>query len=551
MAVEDESFMVAGLDRWDVAGTNLHEPRLERELGVSGFVVPPASDDGADIPVIRFPRWQSCPKCRRLADHRSFAGFDQNRCGDCNQILVPSRFVVACGRGHIDDFPYMRWVHHGRPPDGKPHSLSLSTQGATASLRDIVVTCSCGVTRTMDGAFDRFALRDITKCLGKRPWLGRDNAEECQNPVRTLQRGASNVWFACNRSAISIPPWSEGAYQALNKRWDILKAIPEGALAQTIETLGIAEGTSFSVEDLVLAVKQRKAGDAGPPDGGEESLREQEYEALIRGRDESSRQQEFVATPGDVPPKLDGWLDRVMLVSKLREVRVLEGFTRILPPRGGTSDQEPAPLFSLSPGWLPAIEVKGEGIFLELNRHSLSEWESRGAIATRANRIDELYKARFERWGLEPDRAITPRLLLIHTLAHALINQLALDAGYPAASLRERLYVSDEMCGLLIYTATTDSAGSLGGVIAQAAPVRLEAALQEALRHYAWCSADPLCVESDGQGVDGLNLAACHACALLPETSCEEMNTLLDRGLLVGTPEIPDLGFFSERVLAA
>jgi hypothetical protein len=101
------------------------------------------------------------------------------------------------------------------------------------------------------------------------------------------------------------------------------------------------------------------------------------------------------------------------------------------------------------------------------------------------------------------------------------------------------------MAGLLVYTATSDSAGSLGGVIAQADPGRLEVTIQEALERVSWCSADPLCSESEAAGVDSLNLAACHACVLLPEVSCEEMNVLLDRGLLTGTPGNPSLGLFA------
>jgi hypothetical protein len=143
---------------------------------------------------------------------------------------------------------------------------------------------------------------------------------------------------------------------------------------------------------------------------------------------------------------------------------------------------------------------------------------------------------------------IAPRFVLVHSLAHALIEQLSLDAGYPAASLRERLYVSDEMAGLLIYTATSDSAGSLGGLIAQTRPDRLASLVLEALGRAAWCSADPVCIESTGSGADGLNLAACHACSLLPETSCEEKNTMLDRGLLIGTPEQPEVGYLDDLV---
>ena len=121
---------------------------------------------------------------------------------------------------------------------------------------------------------------------------------------------------------------------------------------------------------------------------------------------------------------------------------------------------------------------------------------------------------------------------------------MALDAGYPAASLRERLYVGEDMRGFLVYTATTDSAGSLGGLGRAGRARQAREALPRPSRAAGWCSADPICVETRAQGADGLNLAACHACALLPETSCEEMNILLDRALLVGTPDDPTLGFF-------
>jgi hypothetical protein len=135
---------------------------------------------------------------------------------------------------------------------------------------------------------------------------------------------------------------------------------------------------------------------------------------------------------------------------------------------------------------------------------------------------------------------------MIHTFAHVLIDQMSLDAGYPVASLRERLYVDEDMRGLLIYTATSDSAGSLGGVVAQGASERLEGLVREGVNRAAWCSADPVCIEARVTGADGLNVAACHACALLPEVSCEERNMLLDRALLVGTPETPELGYFVE-----
>jgi hypothetical protein len=321
--------------------------------------------------------------------------------------------------------------------------------------------------------------------------------------------------------------------------------------------MGLAKGTPYTVGDLVLAVQQRRTGDGSGGVTQPDALRWQEYEALVRGKAETGPDQEFVCVSAEGGNDLAAeWFDRVMLVKRLREVRALHSFTRVIPPMVGDPPERRAQIFQTSPGWLPAIEVRGEGVFLELSDKRLRAWESDPEVIRRATRVNGNYLKRTQAMGNVPNRVITPRMLLIHTLAHVLINQWSLDCGYPAASLRERLYVSDRMAGLLIYTATSDSAGSLGGVVAQAGPGRLDEALREGLSRASWCSADPLCIESDATGVDALNLAACHACALLPEVSCEEMNLFLDRGLLVGIPTtqqhgIPtnqQLGFFSDLI---
>jgi hypothetical protein len=231
-------------------------------------------------------------------------------------------------------------------------------------------------------------------------------------------------------------------------------------------------------------------------------------------------------------------------VRRLREVRALRAFTRIEPP--DPADRTRWAQLSADPmDWLPGMEVLGEGVFLMLNEDTLAGWERRDDVVARCAPIAANYQSRFTSLGSDPDREITPRLLLLHTLAHVLISQLSLECGYPAASLRERLYSSERMAGLLIYTAAADSAGSLGGLIAQAAPDRLSDTVLEAMAQAEWCSADPLCIEAGASGVESLNLAACHACCLLPETSCEEMNVLLDRGLLIGVPGNADLGYFA------
>lgn len=547
VALEDESFMVAGLDRWGVDQPNLHEPRLERLLRVSGFVLPPATEDGADIPVVRFPTWAYCPECHLLQEHRRFTGVYDHKCNQCGVALIPSRFVACCPRGHIEDFPYFEWVHAGSKHRAESHQLRIDAGGNTASLKNISLSCTCGAKRTMDGAFASNALRGLKRCTGSRPWLCRNDDQPCDETLRTLQRGASNVWFSVPRSAISIPPWSELAGRLISRHWRTLEfIIDESTLTNVIRGMGLADQTQYTVEDLVAAVRWRQKSSEHEPGDVSTDLKVEEYEALCRGWKEASKDQEFVCTPAPKQhDEVGKWFDLVMQVKRLREVRVLCTFSRVNPPPGTIPPDSP-PLYDENPGWLPGVEVIGEGVFLRLERERLEQWETLPAVIARAGMINGNYRTRCERLDIEPDRVITPRQILIHTLAHALIGQWSLDAGYPASSLRERLYVSPEMSGFLIYTATSDSAGSLGGIIVQAEPDALQDSLSGAIKTASWCSSDPLCVEADAAGVDSLNLAACHACVLLPEVSCEEMNLFLDRALLIGMSEAPELGFFRD-----
>lgn len=553
IAVGSESFMVAGLDLWSELGPYdqiIRERRLERELGVARFRLPPASESEkyGDIPVVRFPEILSCPSCNRLAQARFFgATRSPAKCQKCNRELVPSRFVVCCAAGHIDDFPYYRWLHKGGGSpggDGPKHELKLKASGRSASLGDIEISCTCGVRpRTMEGALSKGALSGISSCTGRRPWLGDVPQEECRELPRAMQRGASGVWFSDVRSALSIPPWSEGVQKLVERNWNSLRKAAD--LRDRIEELELAN-RMYSVEQIIQAVERRRQDEAGHTDTSKEALKFEEYQALNRTTEEKPEKQDFVCVPWhDDSVGTELAIDQVMRVKRLREVRVLRGFSRLAAPSSANPRQR-ALLYTAEsrPDWLPAIEVIGEGVFLRLDGARLAEWENRSDVQTRVAPMDAAYQERFTRFGLMSDREITPRLVMIHTLAHAIINEWSLDSGYPAASLRERLYVSDEMSGFLIYTATSDSAGSLGGIVAQVESGRLATSIRTALDRISWCSADPLCIESDSSGTDNLNRAACHSCVLLPETSCEEFNIFLDRALLVGTQDNPALGFF-------
>ncbi|GAA2886381.1 DUF1998 domain-containing protein [Streptomyces mexicanus] len=579
VAVDHESFIVSGLDEadrgWsDREAPHIHERRLERLLGVDHFRLPPASDDDSTdgLRVRRFPLMHSCPECNELQRHRDFAPPPgRSVCGTCEVDLVPSRFVVACEAGHLDEFPYWQWVHRsterGSGAFGKcGGKLMMRTSGRTSSLRSILISCTCGKVPevSMEGSFRRSALKDLgLTCRGTRPWLGTSvPAEGCGRPLRTLQRGSSSVWQPVLKSALSIPPWSNGRADPLAEHWEALRQFDRREHVE-IYLKGAFKGRPCPIpldEVMTLLAAEREEdaeGEAAPSfDHRYRALRNKEYERLRAGNDESehSREEEFVCESplGDSSVLDPLGVTGPMLVKKLREVRALKAFTRLVDAES-TTDAKEMPLSEKPLRWLPAMEVRGEGVFLRLDEERLGAWEKAPAVAARAERIRAAHQRVLDQRADDPSRAVpspaTPRMVLLHTLAHVLINEWSLEAGYPAASLRERLYATDDMAGLLVYTATSDSAGSLGGLVAQGEPELLDRAIRSAVRRAEWCSADPLCIESEAAGTTGTNLAACHACVMLPETSCEHNNELLDRALLVGTPEGPALGFFATALV--
>ncbi|WKX20767.1 MULTISPECIES: DUF1998 domain-containing protein [unclassified Streptomyces] len=575
IAVDHESFVVSGLDEADRSWRGdespvVHERRLARLLDVDCFRLPPASDDTSKdgLRVRRFPLMHSCPECNDLQPHRDFSPpAGRSVCGTCEVDLVPSRFVVACEAGHLDEFPYWQWVHRSTDRDATRigmcgGKLRMRTTGRTSSLRSIVVSCTCGQVPevSMEGSFRRNALKDLRlACRGARPWLGTSATDPagCGLPLRTLQRGSSSVWQPVLKSALSIPPWSSGRADPLAAHWAALRQYDNPEHIRIYLQGAFPGGCPVPLDEVMAlldAEREEDPQDDRAPgfDHRYRALRNKEYDRLRSGNDESeqSRDEQFVCeTPLGDPGMLQPLgIVGPMLVKKLREVRALKAFTRLVDAES-TTDAKEMPLSAQPMRWLPAMEVQGEGVFLRLDESRLDTWEKAPAVAARVERMRTAHQRVLEQRAEDPSQAVespaTPRMVLLHTLAHVLINEWSLEAGYPSASLRERLYAADDMAGVLVYTATSDSAGSLGGLVAQGEPVELDRAVRSAIRRAEWCSSDPLCMEAEAAGSTGTNLAACHACVMLPETSCEHNNILLDRALLVGTPDEPALGFFA------
>lgn len=561
---ERSSFIVQGTHTWpEDALSPIFEPRLARRLGVQGFNSPPATPaDRAhpSISVALFPKVFACPHCGAVGTLRQLsANASSSQCGICDKkpSLTPSRFVITCEDGHLDDFPFYYWCHRqfpnadwrSTPYTSSEHRLSITSSGHTSSLAGITISCSCGKSETMNGAFDKNALKKI-RCGGSRLWLGTDQFESCDLTPRALQRGASNVWFGVTDSAISIPPYSTRLNQVLARE---LKGFSRLSLSELTPPLGdtalgainhvrLTHGLDQSQDEIASALRALLHPSEDTPSA--EGFRFEEYQAIIRGAATGNGAQ-FESEKVEPPLAHADWITEVRQLSRLRVVSALRGFTRLTSSESfGTSDRAMCPLSPEPLPWLPASELLGEGLFIGLEPQKVNEW----AVSPFARRRASILSTNRRMAALARDidlasvGPVSAAEVALHSLAHMVMDQLALDAGYPASSLKERLYVGENMAGFLVYTATSGSAGSLGGVQQMALPDRLGPALDEALSRFEWCSADPVCSESEGSGTDASSLAACHNCLFLPETCCELFNTQLDRLTIFGARDLQHQG---------
>lgn len=573
------SAIVAGLEHWDSFARPpglknpqvAYERRLQKFLGVDGFRLPPIDPD-ADaktkpynydpkyLSAIRFPTWLQCPKCQILKPASKWQkgpiGNPTLRCQHCSDqdkdlfvFVVPARFVLACRHGHLQEFPWDKWVRH--KPGCKSSSKFKLSQSDKAGLAGLILECSdCGATQAMEGAFGKETMEKLgVGCNGWRPWLedAPNLPSTCKEVPRAMQRGASNIYFPVVASALAIPPFTQEIQIRLDEHWIRFQNKPPEKWPAIIDALDLEQELGLPATEIIQQVNDamNALGASDIP-----TIRWEEFAKLSAPL--TGDHVDFDVRHEPMPPTLEQFFDRLVRVVRLREVRALRGFTRIKPPSGELEADSPtlAPL-CLGPrkNWLPAIEVRGEGIFLRFKESAVLQWEADFPIMSqRAAEVDAAYASAWhERHESVPPRTITPRFLLVHSLAHALMRQLTLSCGYSSASLRERLFVDEQrqMAALLIYTATADSDGSLGGLERQGRSDRMNEILPAALRAIQWCSNDPLCIQDVSNFTDAQNRAACHACMMTPETSCEEFNVLLDRATLIGLPENGAAGFFA------
>jgi hypothetical protein len=572
------SVVVAGVDTWRKSDSQrIQEPRLERNLGVKHFYsAPPAEGDfqqrPGTIPSYLFPRYQVCSsaECGTLSEpseqyfrrHDKRPVFLCQLCGG-KRPVNPAPFIVACPNGHMDDFPWREFVHRGSTTCKQP--MQLKSKGRTGTVRDLVVKCQCDRERSVGDAFGAKKHEVVGACSRKRPWFGPDDIDpSCDHAdkAETLQRGATNSWFPLVRSALSIKDAATPIGKLMTEADpDILSEIQDEDDLDTywkilVKKLPGLDAYNESRGEIVEFILKSR----GELELDDSDLLLPEWEALRdpEGFSQGERS-DFFSQKTEVPERLSDVFASVIQVRKLLEVRALTGFTRIEskggPFGGGGEDVEVAPISTnANLDWLPAVEVRGEGLFFEFHSERLDTWSKQPEVLTRVRAMIAASQ-REDESGTPTEQEVQEkaRFIVLHSFSHAVMRALALDCGYSGASIRERIYASveegKEMSGLLLYTASPDSEGSLGGLIDLGTPERLGGLLQDALRDVTRCSSDPLCASHEPKRHQSTNGAACHACVLVPETSCEAYNSWLDRSLLVPTVANESVAFFTPKHL--
>jgi hypothetical protein len=531
-----------------------------------------------------FPRWLRCsnPVCHRIAPIEAGlftlkvdpykpheAGYWHEGCirGRSDARALPVRFVVACPAGHLDDFPWDAFVHRDNPrrlcpQAGQGAELRLEDSGYAQRATDLEVVCKkCDAKAGMMLVFGETAEKALPRCRGRHPQAKDYDAGGCDNKARAMLLGASNLWFGMKRSALSIPEARDPVVDLATEHWDVLSKVPSVEALQAKADAEAWDAWPWLVDahvdlaELWAEIERRRSGGAEQPTGPVDLLTP-EWEVFTTGK--VAETDDFSMSAGGLPATVHAdRFDATALITRVREVVALTGFTRIDSLDAddeGAARVQRAPITGLGQktSWVPASESRGEGVFVRLDEDAVRAWEDAHTGHPRLSAMVDAHRSWRTRRDLDPDVA-TPahRFVLVHTLSHLLINELALEAGYSTASIRERIYARPQgtereaMAGILLYTAEPDSEGTLGGLVALGKTKVLGRVIDNALRRAQLCSTDPFCAEHEPQDRDGsLHGAACHSCVFLPETSCQSANRYLDRAAVVPTLSCDDLAYF-------
>ncbi|MBV7243154.1 DUF1998 domain-containing protein [Streptomyces sp. MW-W600-10] len=588
------SVLVKGLDSWSHTGLAdyvIDEPRLRAavnrslqlygenqitELRSAPWLEGGDNDpkglaaQGIGVPVSPFPQWMRCTACNELApiDTEAFTFVNNNPRSpheakfvhDCRTkgkkpLAVAARFTLVCTAGHLDEFPYIPFVHHGGECTKAPRPrLRMRDHGGNQAANVTIECLACGAPRNIRDAMGERGRRNLPACRGRHPHLGTFERDGCREEATLMVAGASNQWFPITLSTLALPPGdTERVAELVEERWPELRGITSTVVYDALAaTPAYGYLKDYAPAEVIAAVEARhrlldQDGSASeqPAAAVAADLLGPEW-AVLAASQLPAPTDDFALASVPVPTALGGLLSDLRQVERLREARALTGFTRLDAPDPESPEiATPVRLTRAAQHWVPASEVRGEGIFLRVREDLMANWEERITKSAAMNAHREAYK-RF-RGNRKSDRITSDfddmygwpgeRYIALHTLSHLLIRTIALECGYNSASLGERIYAGDAddpRTGILIYTAVPDSEGTLGGLVSLAEPDPFQRIVRRALTDASHCSSDPLCAERLPQHpADFLHGAACHVCLFVSETTCERGNRFLDRRFLV------------------
>jgi len=576
----DHSILVGGLEHWSGGRNEVIEPRLVEKLkqlfdppllSLTLSTPPPDNEDPTAPPTgitaWQFPEWfitqdadseasRGVIRARKLV-HR--IRLTKGKYVDDNKkkrSVVPVRFVRACRNGHIGDIDWYEFIHGGTTECRR--QLWIEERGTSGDLAEVWVRCECGRgERSMAQAAE--SPQSLGRCDGSRPWLGAYTNEKCGEPNRLLIRTASNAYFPQLMSVISLPDRNESLREAVESVWDFIGEVEDLEMLQYERKKSRVHASldGFSSEEVFAEIRTRR----GQAAESQKSIKQAEMETLIASKDELGEDQpdgNFFAR--NLPREYwdATWMqsvERVILVHRLREVVAQVGFTRfeaVSPDIDGELEMgvRRASLAAQEVTWLPAIENRGEGVFIQFRKEAVEQWATRKDVLARGTRLFAGYEAwKSDHTGASKKFVESGGLLpyvLFHSFSHLLVTAVSLECGYPASSIRERIYTLPDIgYGVLLYTGTSDAEGTLGGLIQVGR--RIHEHIYNALQMGELCSNDPVCAQHEPANQHErrfLHGAACHGCLLISETSCEQHNEFLDRALVVPTVDNLGVEFF-------
>ena len=570
--------------------------------------------DDLGVPARVFPQWLRCTGCNRLAPvsefvdgyantnpyrpdqaeftHRNCPGYDDKKKGNGrSRPCVPARYLLVCENGHVDEFPYDWWVHHGGPCPNAVHPRLKMMENTRKGSGSGIKCISCGAYRSMVQAQGSDNRTKLPKCRGRFPHLDSFARNGCDKQPRLMLIGASNLWFPVVQSIIDMPRLNPEAvmkdqYRQLQsilgegRRFlelapdsdEILKTIHQTVQASDKVDEQLRDMSMLELRTFILTARDQRQPSAEELSKAKESwepadLLVPEWNYLDRdfpGDRHTDLKSGLTVHSQPVNPRLQKMgVCRILAVDRLRKVNALIGFTRV--DDYNRANDPGSRLVRLSRGsdidWVPAIEDFGEGIFIQFDEDKVGGWQQRILSSPLWQSYVEAHRRNFyNRFSetskeINPDKRMPrPRYWLMHTLSHALIKRMALSSGYGMASLSERLYAWDARedrpasAGILISTTASDSDGTLGGLVALSEENVFAQIMTDALRQMYRCSSDPICAQRVPQDPeDFLHGAACHCCCMLSETSCERANRFLDRRFIVPLPgDYAELSFFKD-----